>query len=114
MKKRLVISILLGAFLGIFCIIGIGSRFGFVGKELFLLSAWYNRVLMGLAIGLASPLVLFKNSLTLNSLVRGLLLGFLVSLAWFVDTGWVDPLGFLAGLVYGVIIDVVATKFSSQ
>jgi hypothetical protein len=36
-----------------------------------------------------------------------------VSFALFVATDFLDPVGFLAGIVYGVIIDVVATRYAS-
>jgi Mg/Co/Ni transporter MgtE len=110
MKKRLIVSVLLGALLGIFCIIGIGFRLGFDGNGLFLFSAWYNRVLMGLLIGLAAPLVIVKNKY--NPIVRGLLLGLIVSYSWYVASGNRDTAGFAAGIAYGVIIDWVATKYS--
>lgn len=110
MKNRLFLAVLSGAILGIFCIIGIGFRFGFVGNEWFLFSAWYNRVIMGLLIGLAGSLVLIKSKY--NPVVRGLILGFIVSYAWYLDTAFADPMGFLAGVVYGLIIDVVASRYS--
>lgn len=38
-------------------------------------------------------------------LVRGALLGLLVSFAFYSSTGFVDPVSFLAGVVYGVILE---------
>ncbi len=108
MNKRLRDSLLLGAVLGIFCIIGIGLRLGFEGNALFLFSAWYNRVILGLVIGLAAPLVFIKGSA--NRFIRGGVLGLLVSFAWFASTDFIDPLGFAAGIVYGVIIDALITN----
>ena len=107
MKKRIIISVILGALLGIFCIIGIGFRLGFEGNSLFLFSAWFNRIIMGLLIGLATPLIITKGKS--NSFIRGTLLGLLVSFGWYASTGFVDLLGFLAGIAYGIIIDAVAT-----
>ncbi|MBU1111279.1 MAG: hypothetical protein KJ896_00745, partial [Nanoarchaeota archaeon] len=76
-NKRITIALITGAILGIFCIIGISLRLGFVGNELFILATWINRVIMGLVIGLA-PYYKIKNS-TRNSLLRGALLGFIIS-----------------------------------
>lgn len=112
MRKRFLISVAGGVLLGIFCIIGIGYRLGFDGNILFLFSAWYNRVLMGMLIGLASPVKITTGSA--NSFARGGLLGLLVSFGWYASTGFADLLGFFAGIVYGIIIDVVATKMTER
>jgi hypothetical protein len=110
MTKRLIISISTGAILGIFCIIGVSFRLGFFGNELFIAATYFNRLVMGLVIGLASPIILIKGRW--NFLVRGLFLGFFISFAWFIDTGFRDPMGFAAGLVYGIIIDYIASRYS--
>jgi hypothetical protein len=109
-KKRLVISLICGALLGIICIFGVGIRLGFGGNELFILATWYNRVIMGLVIGLAGGMTIIEGKL--NTLLRGLILGFMVSLALFLSTALRDPLGFMAGLAYGMIIDHLASKYS--
>lgn len=111
MRNRLVLATLTGAILGILCIVGIGFRLGFAENGLFLFSAWYNRLLMGLMIGLAGEIVLLKKGLA-NCLLRGAILGFIVSLSWYVASDTRDLTGFLMGIVYGVIIDFVATKYS--
>ena len=61
-KKRLIISIGTGAVLGIFCIIGVTIRLGFEGNELFIFTSWINRIIIGLAIGLA-PYYNIKNNI---------------------------------------------------
>jgi hypothetical protein len=109
-KKRLQISLILGALLGILCIIGVGLRLGFEGNQLLLLATWYNRVIMGLVIGLAGGIIVIKGKY--NPLVRGLLLGLMVSLAWYLATGLRDIVGFGAGLAYGMAIDYLATRYS--
>lgn len=111
MRNRLVLATLAGAILGILCIVGIGFRLGFAENGLFLFSAWYNRVLMGLLIGLAGEIVLLKKDLA-NCLLRGALLGLIVSLSWYVASDVRDLMGFLAGIVYGIVIDFIATKYS--
>lgn len=112
MKKRIIYSSLLGTFLGLFCILGIGLRLGFEGNTLFLFSAWYNRIVMGLLIGLATPLVITKGRS--NPYLRGGLLGLVVSFAWFASTDFVDPMGFVAGIAYGIIIDGVVSYPSTK
>jgi len=109
-KKRLAIALICGALLGVFCIIGVSLRLGFTGNEFFIIATWYNRVIMGLVIGLAGGLNVIKGQF--NSLLRGLLLGLMVSLALFLSTELRDPSGFMAGIVYGVIIDYLASKYS--
>lgn len=109
-RKRLVVALVCGALLGILCIIGVGSRFGFLGNEVFILANWYNRVVMGLVVGLAGGLTVVESKF--NPVVRGLILGFMVSLGLFLSSGLRDPLGFMAGIAYGVIIDYIASKYS--
>jgi len=110
MKKRISLAVVMGAILGIFCIIGVGYRFGFSGNELFLFATWFNRLLMGLVIGLAGSWTLIKNKK--NPLVRGVLLGLIISFSFYVSTDFRDTTGFIAGIFYGIIIDYIATKFS--
>ena len=111
-KKRLIIAITTGGILGIFCIIGVIVRLGFVGNELFILATWLNRVIMGLVIGLA-PYYKIKNS-TINILLRGALFGFIFSGSFFLATEFKDPSGFIAGIFYGIIIDYIATKYENK
>ena len=108
-NKRLIIAITTGAVLGIFCIIGMSLRLGFIGNEVLLLSTWINRVLIGLVIGLA-PFYKIKNTTT-KILLRGAFLGLIMSGYHYMATSFIDMPGFFAGIVYGVIIDYVATKY---
>lgn len=110
--KRIVSGLIMGAFLGIFCIIGVGDRVGFSGNEIFLIGMWYNRVIMGLVIGLAGGWVIIQGegrNYWLNALVRGLVFGILVSSAIYLSTEFRDFPGLIAGFVYGPIIDIVAS-----
>lgn len=105
MKKRLLIALVSGAVLGLFCIVGASVRLGWQGNQLLILSLWYNRLVMGLVIGLAGELRLTQGSA--NWAVRGLLLGLVVSAAYFLTAGASDWVSFLAGVVYGLIIEFV-------
>lgn len=111
-KKRLIVAITTGGILGIFCIIGVSTRLGFVGNELFIFSTWLNRVLMGLVIGLA-PFYEIKNT-TKNILLRGLLFGLIISGSFYIATNFKDTPGFFAGIIYGIIIDYIATKYENK
>jgi hypothetical protein len=110
MNKRLTVGILMGAFLGIFCIIGVGLRIGFEGNKLFLFSMWYNRVVMGLVIGLAGGLRFVDSKY--NVIFRGFVLGLVVTTAIMFTSEFRDWPSFFAGVAYGVIIDWVATRYS--
>ena len=113
--RRVGISILMGALLGVFCIVGVGQRLfagDYIGNWLYLIGMWYNRVIMGMLIGFAGEMVLIKsaNERNLrNAVIRGLVFGVLVSLAIFLSTEFRDIPSLFAGFAYGVIIDLVAT-----
>ncbi|MDA3887087.1 MAG: hypothetical protein PF638_15990 [Candidatus Delongbacteria bacterium] len=107
MNKRLIIAILTGSVLGVFCIIGINIRMGDQVTGLFLFSTWFNRVVMGLAIGLYTP----KNKDLKIALIRGGLIGLVVSFSLYSATNFIDTPGFIAGIIYGIIIDISATKY---
>lgn len=111
--KRIGLATLLGAILGIFCILGASGRIGgWVGNEILIIGLWYNRVIMGILIGFAGSLKLFnkwKYSKWLNSILRGGILGFLVSLQFYLSTDLLDLPTFLVGIPYGIIIDLVST-----
>lgn len=112
MKRRLIVSILTGAILGIFCIIGLSIRIGFVGNELFILATWINRLIMGLVIGLA-PYYKINNT-TRNIIFRGAFFGFIIGGSFFIATGFRDIPGFIASIIYGIIIDFIATKYEKN
>jgi len=111
--RRVGISVASGAALGVLCIIGVGSRIGFTGNESYLIGMWYNRVVMGLLIGLSPEIIIISGDEMKNAVIRGLLLGFFVTTAILLSTSFKDYPSYLAGLAYGIIIDVVATKYSN-
>jgi hypothetical protein len=97
--------------LGVVCIAGLGVRSGgLAGKELFAVALWYNRVIMGLVVGLADTWRIVGEPA--NRYLRGALVGLLVSAAFFLSTGMQDVVSFLAGIVYGLIIEVLAYKYA--
>lgn len=108
MNKRLIISIVMGSILGVFCIIGATLRNTETLAVSYLFSFWFNRVVMGLVIGLLGT----KLSLV-KRLGRGFIIGLFISLAFYSATEFNDLMGFLAGGLYGIIIEFVAFKFES-
>jgi len=99
MSKRLKVALVGGAILGIVCVVGAYVRSGFTASPGFVFSLWYNRVIIGLVIG--AP---WKFTTKKAVLLRGAILGLLVSFAFYSATGFKDPISFVAGIVYGVIL----------
>ena len=106
--KRMWICLALGAILGVFCIVGALARSGFSSDAIILFSLWYNRLLMGLLIGAG-----WKSLSLPKTILRGATLGLVVSFAFYSSTGFNDPVSFIAGIVYGIIIELVAFKIGS-
>lgn len=100
MNRRMTESLIGGVLLGIVCVIGAYVRSGFTASPVFVFSLWYNRVILGLLVGAPWPKVA-RN----KALLRGALFGLLVSFAFYSSTGFVDLVSFLAGIVYGVILE---------
>jgi len=101
------VTLIAGALLGVVCIVGASLRSETGLDTTYLFAFWYNRVLMGLAIGLAAR----AKSLE-RALLRGALLGLLVSFAFYSSTGFGDVVGFGAGIVYGVMIELAGHKLA--
>ena len=112
--RRIGIAVIVGALLGVLCIIGVGSRIpGNYSNVVYLTAVWYNRVIMGLMVGLAGGVTLIKSDKEknfMNAIVRGLIIGVIVTSATLLLSETIlDWLGWLAGIAYGPIIDVIAT-----
>ena len=106
MTKRMKVCIASGAVLGVFCIVGAFVRSGFQSEAYFLFALWYNRLMMGLLIGLAG------RNLGLPKIIgRGALFGLIVSFAFYSSTGFNDIVSLLAGILYGIIIEYIAYKY---
>ncbi len=105
MTQRMIKSLIAGVLLGLVCVVGAYVRSNFTAKPDFVFSLWYNRVIIGLVIG--AP---WKSVNRNQSLFRGALLGLLVSFAFYSSTAFQDPISFIAGIVYGVIIEAYLFK----
>jgi len=116
--KRIGFATIIGALLGIFCILGASERIGgWPGNEVILIGLWYNRVIMGLVIGFAGDLILIKKGIRskwVNSTIRGAFFGLIISLQFYLSTNFLDLLGFLAGILFGIIIDILCTFFTQK
>lgn len=104
--KRLVIGLIFGALLGIVCIIGAQIRSGYNQPSWYLFAFWFNRLLMGGVIGL----IPIKTPLN-KRLLRGAIVGIVISFAFYSATNYADLTGFLVGAIYGVIIEYGLFKF---
>lgn len=99
--KRILFGLIVGAVLGVFCIIGASLRMPSDVNLSYLIGFWYNRVLMGLVIGLFP-----KPSHVKFAMIRGIILGLFVSFAFYISTDFLDLTGFLVGAIYGIIIEL--------
>ena len=110
--KRKAIATVIGLLTGLFCAYGTSTMEdpSFVVTTGLLALIVYNRILIGLFIGVG-------DNIPLHPVIRGALIGALLSLAMaimpMIDIGLTDGLTLIGfGVVYGIIADVVATKFS--
>ena len=100
MTRRMKEALIGGALLGIICVVGAYLRSGSTASPGFVFSLWYNRVIIGLAVG--AP---WNETSRGKALLRGAILGLLVSFAFYSSTGFQDPISFVAGIFYGAIIE---------
>jgi uncharacterized membrane protein len=107
MKRRMTESLIGGVLLGLVCVVGAYVRSGFTASPTFVFSLWYNRVILGLLVGAPWPVV-NRN----KALLRGALFGLLVSFAFYSSTGFADHISFVAGVVYGVILEAWLSRLS--
>ncbi|NLC66166.1 MAG: hypothetical protein GX752_04405 [Clostridium sp.] len=107
--KRLEISILAGTILGVFCVIGASIRFGSELAPYLVFSLWFNRLLLGVVVGAPWGEVSLP-----KSLIRGAVLGIIVSFAYYSSTGFSDIVSFLAGIIYGIITEGVVFLATSR
>jgi len=103
--RRLLISLALGLLFGLLC--AYGSATSVPSLTLPILAAiFYDRLLLGLAVGMAE-------GIDVHPLIRGSAIGLAISLVIAIPSGvYGGALLLVAGLFYGVVIDLAATKFS--
>ena len=117
-SKRLITATVTGAVLGVICILGVSRRLPanpLPNETIFLLGAWYNRVIMGVLIGLAGKWLLFRNlSERWNSLGRGALIGAMVSASFAFMGQEISVPYFFAGIFFGVANDFFTTWLTGR
>ncbi len=109
MSKRLKLALIGGAALGIFCVVGAYLRSGGTASATSIFALWFNRVIIGLAVG--AP---WDTTSRNKSLLRGAILGLLVSFAYYSSTGFQDHISFIAGVVYGFILEAWLSRPEKQ
>lgn len=104
--RRMRVSLLCGAILGVVCIVGALVRSGGTAGIAFLFALWFNRLLMGMVIG-----AIDEQAKTSDLIIRGALIGLVISFAFYSAAGFGDVVSFLAGIVYGSIIELVSRRY---
>jgi len=109
--KRLIISLLVGALSELFCIFWTYLEMsGFATTIQYLLTIFYNRLLIGFVVGISESFKIFNKD-SQNSISRGALIGAVVSVGLYIQIG---SFGFIPpGIVFGAIADFLATKYGS-
>jgi hypothetical protein len=118
--KRLIISTVTGALLGIICVVGVGSRiFGgdYLGNIVYLLGIWMSRLVLGVSIGFVQDFVILPGigwKKWVNVSIRGIFFGLLFSTTVLLLDPHFSYTTFGAGIAYGLITDLVATFFTRK
>ncbi|MHA1518863.1 MAG: hypothetical protein ACTSRK_01645 [Promethearchaeota archaeon] len=115
-KLRLGIATGLGMVLGLICVLGQSLRMPdnpLPNATIYLLAAWYNRVIMGILIGCADDWQILKpntqSKAIINAIIRGALIGTLVSVSFGLLQQRIEIVYFLAGIVWGILNDTLTT-----
>ncbi|MDY6826512.1 MAG: hypothetical protein SVV67_04960 [Bacillota bacterium] len=111
LTRRMAVSLITGAILGVVCVAGALIRSGSGLGGVYFFAFWYNRLLMGFVIGLLDGDG--RKELT-GLLIRGALVGLVVSFAFYSATGFGDLVGFIVGAIYGIIIEYAAYKYGQR
>ena len=106
--KRMVVSLLCGAILGLVCIAGAFLRSGGTVGAQFLFALWFNRLMMGMVVGSIQ-----EETGRSGLILRGALIGLVISFAFYSAAGFGDVVSFLAGIAYGIILEMVAHKYGA-
>ena len=109
--KRLLIALVIASLFGIFCAYGTSSVEieGFDITLPYLLTIFYARLLIGFFVGIGDNIELIKNRYQ-NAVLRGALFGIITSVVIAFYGG--GEYFIIFGIMYGVITDLIATRFS--
>jgi hypothetical protein len=104
--RRIKISVALGIAAGAVCLYGTMTSLPGLLSVPILATIFYDRLLLGFVVGISY-------GLKIHPIIRGSVIGAAVSLLIAIPSGIVGGALLMgAGIIYGIIIDVVATKFS--
>lgn len=118
--RRLIISTISGALLGVICIIGVGSRIfdgDYLGNIVYLLGIWSSRLVLGVMIGFVGDFIIIpgmKWIKWLNVSIRGIFFGLLISTTVLLIDPYFSYTTFAMGIVYGLVTDLVATFLTRE
>lgn len=104
--KRLIICLVLGAITGLFCAFATAAT-NKVSIE-FMIYIWYNRLILGFVISIADKIKIIKNERG-NSIIRGVILGILISMILIIIPGLAAISYLFAGIIFGALIDLIST-----
>jgi hypothetical protein len=112
--KRVIVGIIMGMITGVFCVIGLSTRIPTEGalpnNTTYLIGGWYNRVIMGALIGFAGEWKILKHKNYIGNIVlRGAIIGGLVSVGFAFFQQFMDFPFFIAGFGFGVFNDLVTS-----
>jgi ABC-type Mn2+/Zn2+ transport system permease subunit len=109
-KERMTIALAMAALFGFFCAYGTSTIEipGFTMTMEYMLTIFYSRLMIGLLVGFAGCLVILKKPMA-NAALRGAMLGGIMSIGISFYGG--AEIFIMAGIIYGMITDVVATRF---
>jgi len=109
--KRLLIALVIASIFGIFCAYGT-STIEIEGFEVtlpYLLTIFYARLLIGFFVGIGDHIEILKNKYQ-NATIRGAIFGVVASIVIAFYGG--GAIFIASGIIYGIIDDLIATKFS--
>ena len=100
MVKRIIYGLIMGSILGLICIFGAQIRASENLDTWYLFAFWFNRFLMGFVFALLPLNIALK-----TKIIRGMIIGVLISFAFYSATNYQDFLGFIVGGLYGLILE---------
>lgn len=104
--RRIKISVALGIVAGVICLYGTMTSLPGVLSTPILITIFYDRVLLGFVVGI-------DYGLKIHPMIGGSVIGAAISLLIAIPSGIVGGALLIgAGIISGIVIDIVATKFS--
>ena len=113
--KRMIVCVILGAISGAICATGttILQPVSYSITMAFLFYIVYNRIVLGVFIGLVGEVTFVDNEI-LNPILRGALFGAIISVVMIIIPEISSMNYLIAGIVFGAIIDLIGSKLAPQ